>query len=219
MQTIVAGEDFLMKFGINLHRVTLNQVAGGIEITFALDALNFGQQFAKEAAHLDIVIDTHISFALHLDQFGRRMRRLGHTRVVEHPVGHQSAIAHVGFFDGGSGLDAHELGERAVLEVGVVLRFVSVHVGRQTEFHELLIAQIVEGKEVGTCLFDGRPIGTQGVGVGTGEEASAAVSQTFVQVGVQVVAVVAVVGNEAAGRFVDDKLCVHTRTVGGLGIS
>ncbi len=61
----------------------------------------------------------------------------------------------MGFLYVFSGLDAHELCHEAVEDVFVVLGLVGIGVVEQTEFKELRIARVVEGKEVGACFFKG----------------------------------------------------------------
>ena len=95
----------------------------------------------------------------------------------------------------------------------------SVHVRSESKFYEFGICQIVEREEVGAGFFDGGTIGFQGVGVGAGKELSAAVSQTFVEVGVEVVAAVAIFEYQLTRGFVNDEFFIHSATVCGFSVS
>ena len=125
----------------------------------------------------------------------------------------------MGFFDGVARFDAHQLGEGSVLDVTIIGGFVSVHVRSESEFYEFGISQIVEREEVGASFFDGGTIGFQRVRVSTGKELSAAVTQTFVEVSMEVVATVAIFEYQLTRGFVDNELFVHSATVSGFGIS
>ena len=51
----------------------------------------------------------------------------------------------------------------------------------------LLVGNVVEGEEVGTCLLDGAAMHAKGIGIHAGQELSRTMSKALVQVGVQVV--------------------------------
>ena len=125
----------------------------------------------------------------------------------------------MGFFDSVARFDAHQLGEGSVLDITIIGGFVGVHVRSESEFYEFGICQIVEREEVGAGFFDGGTIGFQRVGVGAGKELSAAVTQTFVEVGVEVVATVAILQNQLASWLVDDEFLIHATTMSSLSIS
>ena len=76
-------------------------------------------------------------------------------------MGDEGTIAHVGFFDVVAGFDAHELRECTVLDVGVVGRLVSIGRGRESQFGEFGIGQVVEREEVGTTFLDGGAVGLE----------------------------------------------------------
>ena len=96
---------------------------------------------------------------------------------------------------------------------------VSIGRGRESQFGEFGIGQVVEREEVGTAFLDGGAVGLERIGVGAGKELSAAVTETFVEVGVEVVATIAVLQNELTRGFVDDELLVHTAAVSCFGVS
>ena len=175
-QTSIAFKDFFVHLGIYLHSVGFYEFARALVVAFALDALNLCEEIAKEMTHLCIVIDANKGFAFLSHQFHTGFGGLLRLGLFEHPVSNQSAVTHMGFFDGVAGFDAHQLGEGSVLDVTIIGGFVSVHVRSESEFYEFGISQIVEREEVGAGFFDGGTIGFQGVGVGAGKELSAAVT-------------------------------------------
>ena len=64
---------------------------------------------------------------------------------------------------------------------------VGVGIGREAQFDEFGVGDVVEAEEVGAGFLDGGAVGLERVGIDAGEQASGAVSETFVQVGVEVV--------------------------------
>ena len=54
VQFLVTFEYLGMQFGIDLHGIVFDQLAGTFEVACRLDALDFGQQFAEEGAHPSI---------------------------------------------------------------------------------------------------------------------------------------------------------------------
>ena len=218
-QTSIAFKDFFVHLGVYLHSVGFNEFARTFIVAFALDALNRGEEIAKEMTHLSIVIDANKGFTFLFHQFHTGFSGLLRLGLFEHPVSNQSAIAHVGFFDSVARFDAHQLGECSVLDITIIGGFVGVHVRSESEFYEFGISQIVEREEVGAGFFDGGTIGLQGVGVGAGKELSAAVSQTFVEVGVEVVATVAIFEYQLTRGFVNDEFFIHSAAVCGFGVS
>ena len=91
---------------------------------------------------------------------------------------------------------------------------VGFEVGQQPQLDELGVGHVVEAEEVGACLLDGVAVSLQCVGVCTGQELSAAVSETLVQVGVQLVALVAVLFYKPARFSVVNKLFLKTVSTG-----
>ena len=67
----------------------------------------------------------------------------------------------MGFFNSGTGLDAHQLRDESVHHIAVVLRLKGFHIGHEAEFEHLGVGQIVEAKEVGTGLLDGAAVGAE----------------------------------------------------------
>ena len=136
--------------------------------------------------------------------------------MLEDPMGDEGAVAHVGFFDVVAGFDADELGHQPVHHIGIILRFVGFCVGGESQFSELRVGHVVESEQVGTSLFDGRAIGLQGVGVYARKQLARAVPQTLMEVGVKVVAGIAVLINKIARGLVDDELFLEAVAVGSF---
>lgn len=217
-QTLVTREDLTMDGGIDLHTVGFDETTGGFVVALALDALHFGQERTEEVAHLGIVVDANEGLTLLFHEFHAGFRGFALFGLLKYPMGDEGTVAHVSFFDVVAGLDAYELRECTVLDVGVVGRLVSIGIRCESEFGELGISQIVEGKEVGAAFLDGGAVGLERIGVGAGQELSAAVTETLVEVSVEVVATIAVLQNELTRGLVDDELLVHTAAVSGFGV-
>ena len=216
-----------MEGGVNLHGVGLHQGTGGGIVALALDALYLGKEFAEVGAQGGVVVDADVGLVLALDEFhGGRLAGYGalgalHLLAVgagQYPVGDEGAVAHVGLLNVVAGLDAHELGDEAVLHIGVELCLVGLHIGCEAEFAELGVGHVVEAEEVGAGLLNGGAVGLQRVGVGAGEEFAGAVAEAFVEVGVEVVGEVAVLADEGEGGVVDGELLTHTAAGSCLGI-
>ena len=145
-QTFVTREDLTMDGGIDLHTVGFDETTCGFVVTLALDALHFGQERTEEVAHLGIVVDANEGFAFLLHKLHAGFRGFALFGLLEYPMGDESTVAHVSFFDVVAGLDAYELRECTVLDVGVVGCLVSIGIRREPQLGELGIGQIVEGK-------------------------------------------------------------------------
>ena len=170
-----------MQVGIDLDGIALYQLTGSVEVALTLDALDLCQQTSKERAQGLIVGDAHEGFAfafLHLDN--------APTLFIA-PMGYQRTVAHVGLLYLATGFDADELRHQTVHDIAIVLCLVSLIIGQQSQLHELMVGNIIETKEVGTCLLDGIAISLQRIRISTWQQLSTTVSQTFVQVGMQVI--------------------------------
>ena len=88
--------------------------------------------------------------------------------------------------------DTNELGHQTVHHIGIVLRLKRLHIRRQAQLHQFGICDIIESEEVCPRLLDGIAIGFQCIRVNTRQKPSAAVSQTLMQIGMQVIADIAV---------------------------
>mgnify|MGYP001301215171 CR=1 FL=1 len=108
------------------------------------------------------------------------------------PFGDQLAVAHVRLLDVLARFDAGELRHHAVENVGGVLRLGHVERADEPQLDELRVAQVVEAEEVGARLFERRSVAFQLVTLHARCQLARTVPETFVQVGVEVVADLAV---------------------------
>ena len=161
---------------VHLHAIVFHQIASGIEIAFALDALHLGKEFAKEGAQFLVVVDFYIGFAISLHIFNHI---IGFSLLVA-PFANDFAIAHVCFLDVFSRLDASELSEQAIHNVFVIFRLIGVGVLKDAQFQELRVCHVVECKEVGTGFFKGRAIIFEQVNIHTRKHFARTMTQTFV---------------------------------------
>ena len=125
-------------------------------------------------------------------------------------MGYECAVAHVSLLYGVSWFDAHQLRHEAIHQIGVIIRAIRLAVGHESQLHQFRIGNIVKSEKVCACLFYGAAISLQCIGVNPIEQSAAAVSQTFVQVGMQVIACVAIFVDESDGLFVHHKLVKHS---------
>ena len=128
-ERLIARQEFAMEIPVHLDGVGLDQFACAGIIACGDNLLHDSQQFAEEAAHSFVVIDTEVVFVVLDDDL--RLRRNG-VGMRQHPVGYERAVAHVRFLYIFTGFDAHQLCHRAVHELLVVLRLVRLLVGRDT---------------------------------------------------------------------------------------
>ena len=136
--------------------------------------------------------------------------------MLQTPAGYQRTVAHVGFLNLVAWLDARQLGHQSVHHIGVVLALVGLLVGSESQFHQLVVGNVVETEQVGTCLLDGVAVVLQRIGVDAWQQLSAAMPQTLVQVGMQVVANIAVFVDERNGLSVNHELFPEPIAAGGL---
>ena len=145
VQALVALENLGVNLRINLNSIGLNELATCLEVALALDALNLGEQLAKEATKLLVVINLNECLAtsllvLHnLDNFVL-------LALFVAPLTDELAVAHVRLLDVFAWLDAGELGHESVHDVLVVLSFVGVGVLEDAKLNEFGIGKIIEGK-------------------------------------------------------------------------
>ena len=212
IQFLVAFQHLLMKRGVDFHSIGLHQPTGSLIIALALDTLHLCQQSGYQPAQLLIVGNLHIrlSFALH---------QLDGITVLVAPMGNEGTITHVGLFYLMTRCDTYQLGHQTVHHIGVILRFIRFLIRRQTQFHQFVIRHVIESKQIGTGFLNGVAISLQAVGIHTRQQLSATVSQTFVQVGMQVVAHVTIFLYQLERSFVNHKLLLKTTSLCRLVIS
>ena len=208
MKCLIALAYLLVEWGIHLYTVGLHQQACGFIVPFALDALHLGQQCAEGGTEGRVVGDLHIGLSFPLHHFGS-FRRMGQC-----PSGDERPVAHVGFFYLVARLNADKLGYQSVHHVGVILCLIGFLAGKQAQLQHLLVGDIVEAEQVGTCFFDGAAVSLQRVRVHAGSQPSASVPQTFVKVGMEAVAAGIVLGDHLQCGLVYDKLLEHAAGLG-----
>ena len=79
-QLFITCQDFAVQFGVDLHGIVFHQLACGLEIAFALDALDFTQELAEELTKLENVFDNYakiIAAALRRTDYTGGSRTLG----------------------------------------------------------------------------------------------------------------------------------------------
>ena len=130
--------------------------------------------------------------------------------VLQRPTGYESPVTHVRFLNLVSRLNARELSKQTVHHVCVVLRLVCFSVGHKTQFYEFCIGYVVQAEQIGACFFYRAAVRTECVCRHSCEQLSRSVSETFVQVGMQVVTYVTIFLNHGACRFVGYELQQET---------
>ena len=201
-----------MQHRVDLDGVALHQLAGGLVVALALDALNLGQQRGNELSQSGIVADAYKRLSLTLEQ-------RHHIALSGTPMGDEGAVAHVSLFYLVARRDANELRHQTVHHVRVVLCLVSLAVGQQSQFHKLRVGHVVESEEVGSCLLDGVAVSLQRVGIDTRQQLSATVSETLMKVGMKVVARITITLYQRECFLVNDKLFLETASVGSFVVS
>ena len=101
------------------------------------------------------------------------------------------------------------------------MRLVRLTIRQKSEFHQFLIGNIIQSEEVSSSFLDGIAVGLQRVWVRARQELSASVSQTLMQVCMQVITQVAILFNHRQRLLVNDKFFFEAIAVSGLiiGIS
>ena len=213
-----------MQGAVHLHAVLLHQVLGGQGVALALDALYLGQQLAYELAQGGVVVDDQACLALALDKFHGRYGAKDLCPVcglLQAPMCYESTVAHMRLLYVASGLDAHELRHQTVEHVGVVVAMPCIRGGSESQVVHLLVGNVVEREEVGTCLLYGAAMHAKGIGIHARQELSRTVSEALVQVGMQVVQLVRIEVDLLQHLGIGDELLsepvAHGRQVVGLG--
>ena len=202
-----------MQIRVDFDAIFLHELSGSLIVSLTLHALDLGQELGEELTQPLVVVDAHIGLTVALHHFH------GAIAVGIAPSCDERTVAHVCFLDDMSGLDAHQLRHQTVHHIVIVLTLVSLLVGREPEFHELVIGQIIESEEVGTRLLYRAAIGFERVGRRAGQELTTAMTQTLMQIGMEIITEIAIFADQRACLLIDDKLLVHSRTFGSLVVS
>ena len=202
MQLSITFQHLGMKVGVNLYGITFHQLTGCLVVSFALDALHLGQQTGNEGAQAFVVsnLDEGLSVTVH---------DADDVTLCIAPMGDEGTVAHVGLLYLVTRFYARQLRHQTVHHVCIILGLVGLEVGRQPQFHKLWVGHVIKSEEVGTRFFDGVAIGLQRLWVCARQELSATVSEALMQIGMQVVAHIAVLTDKGKGFLVDDKFLLE----------
>ena len=204
-----------MQFRFYFHCVCFHHSAGCLEIALALDALDFVQQLSEEFTELFVVIHLHVSLSVLFHEFGH----LVGSTLLECPFGYQLTVTHMGFFYIVTQLDTYQLSHQSVHHVRIIFSLISIVVRSQSQFTHLGIRQIIQAEEVGTGFFDGRAVCLQGIGVNSWKQLTRAMTQTFMQVGMEVAGQVAILFKVCLFHFAINELVRESVAMGSLVIS
>lgn len=68
--------------------------------------------------------------------------------MLQAPMSYERTVSHVRFLYLMARLDAHQLGHQAIHHIGVILTFVGLRVGHQSQSHQLGIGNVIEPEQV-----------------------------------------------------------------------
>ena len=121
-----------MQLRVNFDAVIFNQAARAGKVAFALHALNLSKQFSEEFAQSRIVVDLHVSFAALFHEFDYFIR----LTLLVSPMSDERAVAHVRLFQVVARLNADQLRHKSVHHIRIILRLVSICVGRESQLDQ-----------------------------------------------------------------------------------
>ena len=203
-------EEFAYHFGVkrvvDFHSVGLNQILARFVVAFRFNSLNFSKQSGEKLSQTGVIVNHRVGLAVDDGHFNY----LVGLAVLKGPAGNELAVAHMRFFKVFAQFNARELRHKAVADIRVVFGFKRFVVRQKAEFDNLRVGNIVEREKVGAGFFQSRTVVFQRVGVGARQQLPRAVSQTLVQVGVQVARLVAVLARAGPFGVVVAKLVEHS---------
>ena len=195
MERLITFEDLLVKFGIDLYSVSLNQHTTSLEVSFALDALQFAKNLGEVGAQLVVVVDLDIGLAVTLGEAECRFTSvligilLGQCKG---PIGDKCTVAHMCLLQVIAWLNANQLSHQAVHHLLIVSSLVSIGIGHNTKLDELGIRHIIKCKDVGTSLLKGRTVGFQCIGINARQQLTAGMAQALVKIGMNIIHIVGI---------------------------
>ena len=208
-----------MQVWIDIHGILLYQLACCLEITLALDSLNLCKEFSEKMTELPVIIHLHIgaggydiSLSILQGILGRsiayffRNQFHGSLGMLQRPPGNEGTVSHVRLLYLVTLLDSDSLGEQTVHQITVILRLVSFIIRSQPQLNQLMVSHIVQTEEIGSRLLYRVAIRLQGIRIGARKKLTAAVSQTLVKVGMQVVGNISILVHQRHSLLIDDKL-------------
>ena len=170
-----------MKFLIDSDSIFFNHFFSSFEVASRFDTLNFAQEVAKQATESFVIVHYYEIFTIAFFNFNHTIT------FFNHPFRDQLTVTHVCLFDVIAKFDTSSLSHQTVLDVSIVLSFVSVHVRKDAEVNHFLVSHIVKTKQVSTCFFDHSTISAKSIWVNTRSQFTRTVTKTFVKVSVEVV--------------------------------
>src|SRR5574344_1159575 len=157
-QLLVTFEYFTMKRRFDFHTILLHQLSGCLIIALALDALYFGKQLCEKLAKLWVIGDTYVCFSVAL-------LKTDCIAFLITPPGYECPVAHVSLFYLLSGLDTDELRKQSVEHITVILGFISLIIGKKSEFYQFLVGYIIKSEQVGACFFYSTAVSLECIGI------------------------------------------------------
>ena len=68
VKQLVSLSDFVMQLWVDVDSILFHETASSLEVTLALDALNFGKQCSENIPQCGIISDLHIGLTLTLNE-------------------------------------------------------------------------------------------------------------------------------------------------------
>ena len=131
-------------------------------------------------------------------------------------MGDEGTIAHVGFLNLTTWGDTDELGHQTIHHIGIILRLIGFLIRSQPQFHQFPVCDIVQSEEVGPRLLYRISVSLEGIRIYARQELSATMSQTLVEVGMQVVTDIPVFLDHPECLRINHELFLKTITMGGF---
>ena len=130
----------------------------------------------------------------------------GSLGMLQRPPGNEGTVSHVRLLYLVTLLDSDSLGEQTVHQITVILRLVSFIIRSQPQLNQLMVSHIVQTEEIGSRLLYRVAIRLQGIRIGARKKLTAAMSQTLVKIGMQVVGDISILIQQRHSLLIDDKL-------------
>ena len=133
-------------------------------------------------------------------------------------MGDEGTVAHVSFLDLMTRLDAYQLRHETIHDIRIILGLISLRIRQQSQVDKFLVSHVIQSKEVSTRLLDGIAISLERIRVCAGQELAGAMTQTLVEVRMEVITAIAILFDQSQCVGIDDKLLLEARTLSSLVI-
>ena len=130
----------------------------------------------------------------------------------------QRPILHVRLFNAISRFDANQLCHYTIHQVGIILTFIGFTIRQKPQFHQFSIAHIIKSVQISPCFLNRIAVRLQRIGICPRKQPPTSVSQTLMQIGMEIVANIAISLYHVQRRVVNDKLFQHSRIFRSLMI-